>query len=1328
MRALWNVWLSAFIFLWCSCSSTHAANNYNCNGPLLSVLPQSSFKGSTSSNGQFPHLAKLNNEEGEGGWAPRRSDKQHWLQVDLLGRVEVTGIATQGRAGSSDWVTRYMLLFSDLGQAWRQYRQEDDTVTFPGNTNSDAVVPHKLPVSIRARFLRFVPLKWSRGGGIGLRAEVYGCAYKSDVVDFNSRSALLYRFNQKSMSTVKDRISLKFKSQGADGVLVHGAGQRGDYLTLELHQGTLVLHLNLDDEKLYPGSGNLSVSVGSLLDDQGWHSVLMERVNTHVNLTVDRLTRHSSTTGVANSLEVDYELSFGGIPLPGKPGTFLRKNFHGCIENLFYNGVNIIDLAKRRKPQMYSVGNVSFSCSEPQLYSTSFLSTSSFLSLPVEPGMEGLSVRFQFRTWNQEGLLLLTVLSGSSKLLFLHISRGQLHLTLQRLAVQKSDIAISHSVSDGQWHSVRLSLRDLKVSLTLDAGPVSTMEVQNHVDPDKSIFFGGCPSLVTSQGCRNPTLAFQGCLRQITINGQPVNMSFVQQGIWGNYSQIHFDICEIRDRCLPNNCEHDGQCSQTWNTFYCDCSGTGYTGATCHNSIYEASCEAHRRSTGLSGYFSIDPDGSGPLSSTLVYCNMTGDRAWTVVVHNSTGPVSVQGSSLQGPHVRMFHYTASPQQMLSLVGRSELCQQEVVYGCRKSPLFNAFDGTPVSWWLDRDGERRTYWAGFQPGIQQCSCSLEENCIDTNFFCNCDADRDSWATDTGLVSFKDHLPMTGMVVGDTHRTGSLVTYRVGPLQCSGDRFLWNAAWVYEGSSYLSFPSFQAELSADISFYFKTSSYSGVFLENLGRTDFIRLDMTSPTAIAFLFDVGNGPVVLTVRSPVPLNDRQWHYVRVERNVKEATLQVDQLPPQSLGAPSDGFYRLQLSSPLFIGGTASRQSSFVGCIRALTMNGVPLDLEERARKSPGVRPGCPGNCGGQEHHCHNRGRCIEKDRGFVCDCTHSAYGGPHCEKEVSVSFESGSSVTYRLQEPSSVMDSRGSQSTDKNGDSITFRFRTVHAPAMLLFVSSFNQKYMAIILATNGSLQIRDQWAREKTSDVFSHQTTSLADGMFHHVQIHRDRRDLDIQIDDDITQRFSLSSDAEMTRHTSLTLGKVMGLPGVDEEVLRAGSSGFIGCLSSVQFNHLAPLKAAILNRGSSLVSIQGNMVDSNCGALANVTTSHSIYDLSDSGVHGDKERRNNPEHNGSALVGGIIAAASGVIVCAVTLTTRIVYQRCHCAQDKQSVTQKEACPNLDTRNPEGYPANIDLDLGPDLHLDMDLDIDTRLDPCLNLSHNSSRIDNKREYLI
>lgn len=34
-------------------------------------------------------------------------------------------MATQGRYGSSDWVTSYALMFSDTGRNWKQYRQDD---------------------------------------------------------------------------------------------------------------------------------------------------------------------------------------------------------------------------------------------------------------------------------------------------------------------------------------------------------------------------------------------------------------------------------------------------------------------------------------------------------------------------------------------------------------------------------------------------------------------------------------------------------------------------------------------------------------------------------------------------------------------------------------------------------------------------------------------------------------------------------------------------------------------------------------------------------------------------------------------------------------------------------------------------------------------------------------------------------------------------------------------------------------------------------------------------------------------------------------------------
>uniref|UniRef100_A0A4W5P432 Contactin associated protein-like 5b n=1 Tax=Hucho hucho TaxID=62062 RepID=A0A4W5P432_9TELE len=1160
-------------------------------------LPESSFKSSsTSSKSQLPHSAKLNRREGEGGWAPERSDRQPWLQLDLREKMEVTAIATQGRSGSSDWVTSFMLQFSDSGLAWKQYRQSEDTgVRFclSGNTNSEGVVQHKLVHSITARFLRFVPLDWSTTGWIGLRVEVYGCVYKSDVADFNGRSALLYRFNQKSQRTVKDVISLRFKSYGADGVLVHGEGHRGDYLTLELHHGTLALHLNLDDAKLYPSSANVSVFLGCLLDDQLWHYVLVKRSNKQVNLTVDGRTHHLSTTGVEDSLEVDYE------------------------------------------------GNVTFLCSEPQpqMVSTTFLSYSrSYLSLPLEPlGVWGLDVHFHFRTWNQEGLLFSTSLAQGSQHLVLQISRGQLHLMVHGAAEKKTNISIEVRVTDGLWHSVSLSYRDLMVSLVLDNEPTSTMDVQSHADSGNSVFFGGCPQY--SGGCKNPTVAFQGCMRQILLNNQLMDLPRVQQGLLGNYSKLQFDICGIRNRCLPNFCEHDGRCTQSWDTFYCDCSGTGYTGETCHNSIYEASCEAHRQMGSTSGYFYIDPDGSGPLKATLVYCNMTEDKVWTVVGHNNSGFVNVTGATTNKPYVMRFNYTASLEQLRTLIGRSEHCQQEVVYSCRKSRLFNTWDGRPLSWWLDRSGEKQTYWGGSVPGVQQCSCSLEENCIDMNYFCNCDADTHLWVNDTGLLSNKDHLPLTEIVIGDTNRTGSAAVYRVGSLHCNGDRFLWNAASFYPGSSSLHFPKFQAELNVDISLYFKTTASSGVLLENLGTTDFITLKLTTPLAITFIFDVGNGRVDLTVTSPVPLNDKQWHYVRAERNLKEASLQVDQLPLHTLEAPSEGHYRLQLKSLLFIGGSTFKESSFLGCIRALTLNGMTLDLEEQAKLTPGVTPGCPGHCSGSASVCHNRGRCMEKNSGYVCDCTHSAYNGPHCKKEVSMSFESGSSVTLTFQMPFPVMHNRDrgsqlsssqpdhNQSSDiyaHNGESrenVAFSFLTTHTPAMLLCVSTYNQQYLAIILANNGSYLL------EKRAEIFTPKASSLADGQLHRVQVHREGKDLYVQVS--IDQKYNLSSDMKMNTLRSLTLGKVTGTSaghaGLAEEVLRAGSKGFIGCLSSVQFNHLTPLKTAILKHGSSLVHVLGNLVESNCGALADSTTSQSA---SGEGIDRLKKTRSD-----SAVIGG-----------------------------------------------------------------------------------------------
>lgn len=36
-------------------------------------------------------------------------------------------------------------------------------------------------------------------------------------------------------------------------------------------------------------------------------------------------------------------------------------------------------------------------------------------------------------------------------------------------------------------------------------------------------------------------------------------------------------------RCSPSHCEHGGRCTQSWSTFHCNCSSSGYRGATCHS-------------------------------------------------------------------------------------------------------------------------------------------------------------------------------------------------------------------------------------------------------------------------------------------------------------------------------------------------------------------------------------------------------------------------------------------------------------------------------------------------------------------------------------------------------------------------------------------------------------------------------------------------------------------------------------------------------------------------------------------------------------------------
>uniref|UniRef100_A0A3B4ZV53 Contactin-associated protein-like 4 n=1 Tax=Stegastes partitus TaxID=144197 RepID=A0A3B4ZV53_9TELE len=1198
-----------------------------------------------------PLSLSLSLSAGAGGWSPLVSDRYQWLEVDLGERTKITAVATQGRYGSSDWLTSYLLMFSDTGHNWKQYRQEDSIGSFPGNSNADSVVQNKLQQPTFARFLRLIPLDWNPNGRIGLRLEAYGCPYSN----FDSGSSgLVFRLSPRPRKTSREVVSLKFKALRNSGTLLQAEGRDGLGLSLELERGKLLLLLrqgrtsSLESRRL--------ASLGSLLDDQHWHHVAVEQRNAHLNLTVDKHTEKVQIPAEFNHWNIE-QLSVGAVQrLDSQKPAISKRNFHGCLENLLHNGVNLIELVKNNDHQV--AGNVTFSCAEPVSVAVTFTGPQSFLQLPgataSSPG--GVSLGFQFRTWNKAGLLLTFDLPQQGGVVWLYLSEARL-----RLQIHKDGSALN----DGQWHSVDVASRRsrLIVSVDKEEGGVAHANPSFPVIVGGQLFFGGKNHGL--QDCENPFNVFQGCMRLLTVDNQPVDLIRVQHRLLGNYSQLQIDMCGIIDRCSPSRCEHGGRCSQSWNVFHCNCSDSGYSGAICHT-VYEQSCEAYKHNGNTSGHFYIDVDGSGPIRPQLVYCNMTGDTPTLSLLLFLLSSLSVN------QHLVHFDYSAQEEQLLAAISQSEHCEQELSYHCRKSRLLNTLEGSPFSWWLGGPGSGgvQTYWGGAHPGSQQCACGLQGDCVDPQHYCNCDADRMEWTEDSGLLTHKESLPVRSLVLGDIQRPGSEAAYRVGPLRCHGDKNFWNAAFFDKETSYLHFPTFHGELSADISFLFKTTASSGVFLENLGIKDFIRIELSSSTQVLFSFDVGNGPLEVLVESSDLLNDNRWHRVRAERNVKEASLRLDDLPVATQEAPADGHFHLQLNSQLFIGGTASRQKGFRGCIRSLQLNGVTLDLEERAKITPGVQPGCPGHCSSYGSLCQNQGRCVERTNGFHCDCGLSAYTGVFCQTEVSASFKLGTSVSYTFKEPyelsrnSSALPSSIYSDMTLRGENVSLSFRTNQSPALLLYVSSYYREYLALLI--NNS----------RDAEVLKSNVRSLANGQLHTVSIRR------------LTDSVSWITSSPV----KLYLIFFSESDDLDPDLARLASLGFAGCLSVVQFNTISPLKAALLHPDTSPVIISGPLVQSNCGsaASANPHAEENTHHLS-----GRRWRRRVSAVLHVFYLTGVIAVAIFVTVTALAVAARFLYRRkeTYRNQEVKGVKQEDSqdfsfnnqvdSQNVSTENPKEF---------------------------------------------
>lgn len=239
-------------------------------------------------------------------WTAENSDFDQALIVDLGTVKNVTGIATQGRAHSNEYVMEFRIQYGSNGKDWIDYKEVDGSPKlFTGNENGDYVIRNTFNQPIIAKWVRINPTRWQ--DRISMRMELYGCDYISDELHFDGNSIVTME-KREPVASLRDIIRLRFKTNKENGVLVYSRGSQGDYIALQLVENRLLLNINLGH------SEETSLSLGSLMDDGAYHDVEISRERRDVVLSVDRVKIRDRIKGHFHKLNLDKKFYIGGVP------------------------------------------------------------------------------------------------------------------------------------------------------------------------------------------------------------------------------------------------------------------------------------------------------------------------------------------------------------------------------------------------------------------------------------------------------------------------------------------------------------------------------------------------------------------------------------------------------------------------------------------------------------------------------------------------------------------------------------------------------------------------------------------------------------------------------------------------------------------------------------------------------------------------------------------------------------------------------------------------------------------------------------------------------
>jgi len=200
------------------------------------------------------------------------------------------------------------------------------------------------------------------------------------------------------------------------------------------------------------------------------------------------------------------------------------------------------------------------------------------------------------------------------------------------------------------------------------------------------------------------------------------------------------------------------------------------------------SCEElSRYGINKTDYYLVDPDGSlinqDPI---LVKCIFEGGSTITEIGHLQEETIVADHCDTEGCYNQTIDYGVPLSQIEALMALSESCEQSLIYGCFLAPLTD--NDINYGGWFDRNSDPQYFFDGDHPGEHTCSCGEDNSCLTNGideFSCNCDAYFPIVANDTGLITAKNLLPITGVFYGPLMFETEFASFTVGRLRCRGD---------------------------------------------------------------------------------------------------------------------------------------------------------------------------------------------------------------------------------------------------------------------------------------------------------------------------------------------------------------------------------------------------------------------------------------------------------------------------------------------------------------------------------------------------------------